>query len=205
MTSRDGAMLELAILGLLDENDLHGYELRKRLGDLLGLRRYLVRLPLSRARPPGAAGLVKVVSSQPVAAAPSPMTGSLAGELAAFGAQRRGRGPRRRRTARRSTASPTPAAGWASCWPTPTCPTTRRSPSLASAAPRPRRAPRPVRAAPRRAAPADRHRTPPGERAPRTPPALPAGRDPSATGADIPRPARSLIERARSTTDRPDH
>ena len=29
-------MLELAVLGLLEENDLHGYELRKRLGDLLG-------------------------------------------------------------------------------------------------------------------------------------------------------------------------
>ena len=31
-------MLDLAVLGLLEENDLHGYELRKRLGDLLGLR-----------------------------------------------------------------------------------------------------------------------------------------------------------------------
>lgn len=29
-------MLELAVLGLLKEHDLHGYELRKRLGDLLG-------------------------------------------------------------------------------------------------------------------------------------------------------------------------
>ena len=29
-------MFDLAILGLLDETDLHGYELRKRLGDLLG-------------------------------------------------------------------------------------------------------------------------------------------------------------------------
>src|ERR671910_799882 len=31
-------MFDLAILGLLEENDLHGYELRKRLGDLLGGR-----------------------------------------------------------------------------------------------------------------------------------------------------------------------
>ena len=30
-------MFDLAILGLLDETDLHGYELRKRLGDLLGV------------------------------------------------------------------------------------------------------------------------------------------------------------------------
>ena len=31
-------MIELAILGLLDEADLHGYELRKRLGELPGTR-----------------------------------------------------------------------------------------------------------------------------------------------------------------------
>src|SRR5688572_1117109 len=30
------AVLELAILGLLKEQDLHGYELRRRLGELLG-------------------------------------------------------------------------------------------------------------------------------------------------------------------------
>ena len=84
-------MLELAILGLLDENDLHGYELRKRLGDLLGLRLAIsfgsLYPALSRLEKHG---LVKVVSAQPVPAPPrSPMSGSLAGELAAFGAQRR--------------------------------------------------------------------------------------------------------------------
>ncbi|HET8620456.1 MAG TPA: PadR family transcriptional regulator [Acidimicrobiales bacterium] len=83
-------MLELAILGLLEENDLHGYELRKRLGDLLGLRLAIsfgsLYPALGRLEK---AGLVKVVSSKPVAATPrSPMSGSLAGELAAFGAQR---------------------------------------------------------------------------------------------------------------------
>src|SRR5438045_322429 len=31
-------MIDLAILGLLKEQDLHGYELRKRLGDLPGAR-----------------------------------------------------------------------------------------------------------------------------------------------------------------------
>jgi DNA-binding PadR family transcriptional regulator len=84
-------MLELAILGLLDENDLHGYELRKRLGDLVGLRLAIsfgsLYPGLSRLE---RHGLVKVVPARPVAAPPrSPMSGSLAGELAAFGAQRR--------------------------------------------------------------------------------------------------------------------
>jgi DNA-binding PadR family transcriptional regulator len=87
-------MLELAILGLLDENDLHGYELRKRLGDLLGLRLAIsfgsLYPALGRLEK---AGLVKVVSNRPAPAAPRvPMSGSLAGELAAFGAQRRAAG-----------------------------------------------------------------------------------------------------------------
>ena len=84
-------MLELAVLGLLDENDLHGYELRKRLGDLLGLRLAIsfgsLYPALGRLEK---AGLVKVVTHRatpPVAAAP--MSGSLVGEMAAFRAQRR--------------------------------------------------------------------------------------------------------------------
>jgi DNA-binding PadR family transcriptional regulator len=94
-------MLELAILGLLEENDLHGYELRKRLGDLLGLRLAIsfgsLYPALGRLEK---AGLVKVVSSRPATArSPAPMSGSLVGELAAFRAQRRaaagsGRGAR---------------------------------------------------------------------------------------------------------------
>ncbi len=84
-------MLDLAILGLLDENDLHGYELRKRLGDLVGLRLAIsfgsLYPALTRLEKHG---LVKAVSATPVEAPPrSPMSGSLAGELAAFGAQRR--------------------------------------------------------------------------------------------------------------------
>jgi DNA-binding PadR family transcriptional regulator len=84
-------MLELAILGLLDENDLHGYELRKRLGDPVGLRLAIsfgsLYPALSRLE---RHGLVEVVSGQPGAAPPrSPMSGSLAGELAVFGSQRR--------------------------------------------------------------------------------------------------------------------
>ncbi len=84
-------MLELAVLGLLEENDLHGYELRKRLGDLLGLRLAIsfgsLYPALGRLEK---AGLVKAVSNR--AAAPkssAPMSGSLVGELAAFRAQRR--------------------------------------------------------------------------------------------------------------------
>jgi DNA-binding PadR family transcriptional regulator len=94
-------MLELAVLGLLDENDLHGYELRKRLGDLLGLRLAIsfgsLYPALGRLEK---AGLVKAVSHRPAPSGPSaPMSGSLAGELAAFRAQRRaasgsGRGTR---------------------------------------------------------------------------------------------------------------
>jgi DNA-binding PadR family transcriptional regulator len=94
-------MLELAVLGLLEEQDLHGYELRKRLGDLLGLRLAIsfgsLYPALGRLEK---AGLVKIVSSRPTPAGPAaPMSGSLAGELAAFRAQRRaaasgGRGAR---------------------------------------------------------------------------------------------------------------
>ena len=82
-------MLELAILGLLEEHDLHGYELRKRLGELLGLRLAIsfgsLYPALGRLEK---AGLVKAVTSRP--APHPPMTGSLVGEMAAFRAQRRG-------------------------------------------------------------------------------------------------------------------
>jgi DNA-binding PadR family transcriptional regulator len=94
-------MLELAVLGLLEDNDLHGYELRKRLGELLGQRlgtSFGSLYPaLGRLE---AAGLVKVVTSRPATRRPAaPMSGSLVGELAAFRAQRReasagGRGAR---------------------------------------------------------------------------------------------------------------
>ena len=87
-------MLELAILGLLQEQELHGYELKKRLGETLG--------PFSGAsfgslypalRRLEAAGAVKAVEANPgmpasASARPMPMTGSLGGELAAFRARR---------------------------------------------------------------------------------------------------------------------
>ena len=84
-------MLELAILGLLKEQELHGYELKKRLTEALGpfssvsfgsLYPALARLE--------AAGAVKAVEAHelPADGPPIPMTGSLAGERAAFRARR---------------------------------------------------------------------------------------------------------------------
>ena len=85
-------MLELAILGLLKEQELHGYELKKQLGDTLGpfsgasfgsLYPALKRLETAGA----------IAASEAVAGpAPSPvipMTGSLGGEIAAFRARKR--------------------------------------------------------------------------------------------------------------------
>ena len=89
-------MLELAILGLLKENELHGYELKKRLTDALGpfssvsfgsLYPCLARLER--------AGAVKAVEALPGGrpTTPIPMTGSIAGEAAAFLARRQSRLP----------------------------------------------------------------------------------------------------------------
>lgn len=79
-------MIELALLGLLTEQDLHGYELKKQLGDLLGswstisfgsLYPALARLEK--------AALVKAVEANGHPVEPAmPMTGALSGELAAF-------------------------------------------------------------------------------------------------------------------------
>lgn len=98
-------MLELAILGVLKEQELHGYELKKRLTETLGafssvsfgsLYPALARLE--------AAGAVTVVEAGPPHAGPlapaAPMTGSIAGEAAAFRARRASArpGPRPSRT-----------------------------------------------------------------------------------------------------------
>ena len=79
-------MLELAILGLLTEAPLHGYELKKRLGETLGhvwgvsygsLYPALARLERT--------GAIEVVDppAPPAAPIPIPATGSIAGEAAA--------------------------------------------------------------------------------------------------------------------------
>jgi len=95
-------MLELAILGLLEEGDLHGYELRKRLGSMLGA---LSSVSFGSLYPALArleqAGSVAVVTADEVADDDddaSPATGSLRGELAAFRARSRQiSGPRSKR------------------------------------------------------------------------------------------------------------
>jgi DNA-binding PadR family transcriptional regulator len=83
-------MIDIAILGLLKDQDLHGYELRKRLDELPGARPtvsfgslYPALGRLERA------GFVKAVTFQTTPAPAAPMSGSLTGELAAFRALRR--------------------------------------------------------------------------------------------------------------------
>lgn len=84
-------MLELAILGLLKEQELHGYELKKRLSDTLGFASGVsfgsLYPALARLE---AAGAVKAVEAFASAAPPVPLTGSLGGELAVFRARKAG-------------------------------------------------------------------------------------------------------------------
>ncbi|HEX2381598.1 MAG TPA: PadR family transcriptional regulator [Acidimicrobiales bacterium] len=84
-------MIDLAILGLLKEQDLHGYELRKRLSELPGARSGVVSFgslypALNRLE---RSGMVKAVEANTRANRPVPSSGSLAGELAAFRARHR--------------------------------------------------------------------------------------------------------------------
>jgi len=90
-------MLELAILGLLKEQELHGYELKKRLTDALGAFSSVsfgsLYPALARLEAAGAVRVVIFAASEPAPPSPVvPMTGSIAGEAAAF---------RNRRTAAR--------------------------------------------------------------------------------------------------------
>ena len=94
-------MLDLAILGLLEEGELHGYEIRKRLREHLGL---LANVSFGSFYPAlsrlEAAGAVEAVdATAPAGRAPAPPTGSLSGELAVFRA-RRHTNPRTRRSRR---------------------------------------------------------------------------------------------------------
>jgi len=101
-------LLELAILGLLKEQDLHGYELKKRLTEALGA---LSSVSFGSLYPAlgrlESAGAVRAVATPPgdgpgeAGTLPPvvPMTGSIAGEAAAFRARRSaGRPPRPSRT-----------------------------------------------------------------------------------------------------------
>src|SRR6266545_5866753 len=83
-------MIDIAVLGLLKEQDLHGYELRKRLDELPGSRPTVsfgsLYPALGRLEK---AGYVKAVTFQTTPLPAAPMSGSLAGELAAFRSVRR--------------------------------------------------------------------------------------------------------------------
>ena len=84
-------MLDLAILGLLFEQEMHGYEIRRRLRDELGLFANIsfgsLYPALSRLERSGA---VTVAAAGAVAAPPIPSTGSLSGERAGLRARRAG-------------------------------------------------------------------------------------------------------------------
>ena len=83
-------MIDLAILGLLREQDLHGYELRRRISDLAGLKPVVsfgaLYPALGRLERDGALKAVEAATGPEV---PLPPTGSLAGEAAAYPARRR--------------------------------------------------------------------------------------------------------------------
>jgi len=89
-TGRSGLMLELAILGLLEDQELHGYEIRKRLRDELGLFSNIsfgsLYPALSRLERDGAVRAIEDPGDD--AGGPVPMTGSLSGERAALRARR---------------------------------------------------------------------------------------------------------------------
>ncbi len=96
-------MLELAILGLLKEQPLHGYELKKRLGETLGSLwgiSYGSLYPALRRLEHD--GSIEIVEPD-TAAAPMPATGSLDGDLAAARIRRPAKATRRTRKAYRLT------------------------------------------------------------------------------------------------------
>lgn len=98
-------MLELPILGLLTEEPLHGYELKKRLDETVGVVAGVSYGSLYPAlRRLERAGAIEVLLPAE-AGVPIPATGSIGGETAAAGARaaltERGRGMRRRLTTSR--------------------------------------------------------------------------------------------------------
>jgi len=87
-------MLDLAILGLLEERDLHGYEIRRQLREHLGLLANVsfgsIYPALTRLEKSGAVVAAEGGGdgSTETPAAPAPPTGSLSGELAVLRARR---------------------------------------------------------------------------------------------------------------------
>lgn len=82
-------MLELAILGLLHDEDLHGYELKKQLTELLGSWSSVSFGSLYPAlRRLEKAGEVEATTPSADPAPAAPMSGSLSGEVALFKARK---------------------------------------------------------------------------------------------------------------------
>src|SRR5580692_400607 len=90
-------MLDMAILGLLEEGDLHGYEIRRQLREHLGLLANVsfgsIYPALTRLEKTGA---VVAIDATDQAVAVAPPTGSLSGELNVL-RSRRHAAPRARR------------------------------------------------------------------------------------------------------------
>ncbi|MBF6554644.1 MAG: PadR family transcriptional regulator [Acidimicrobiales bacterium] len=101
-------MLDLAILGLLHEQELHGYEIRRRLRDELGLFANIsfgsLYPALSRLEGSGAVAVTESAGPATVAV-PMPSTGSISGDRAGLRARRAGtpRGTKRSRKVYRIT------------------------------------------------------------------------------------------------------
>lgn len=95
-------MLDLAILGLLEERDLHGYEIRRQLREHLGLLANVsfgsIYPALTRLEKAGAVATTEGGAEPGGArlAAPAPLTGSLSGELAVLRSRRHSPGRSRR-------------------------------------------------------------------------------------------------------------
>ncbi len=100
-------MLDLAILGLLHDQELHGYEIRRRLRDELGLFANISfgSLYPALSRLQKAAAVTVTESTGTSAVTPLPSTGSLSGERAGLRARRAGttRGTKRSRKVYRIT------------------------------------------------------------------------------------------------------
>ncbi len=104
-------MLELAILGLLQEQELHGYEIRRRLRDELGLFANIsfgsLYPALSRLESSGSVAVAESTGATPIPPIPPiPPTGSLSGDRAGLRARRAAapRGTKRSRKVYRITA-----------------------------------------------------------------------------------------------------
>jgi DNA-binding PadR family transcriptional regulator len=85
-------MLDMAILGLLEERDLHGYEIRRRLREHLGLLANVsfgsIYPALTRLEKCGAVVAADGGTSETSSPSPAPPTGSLSGELAVLRSRR---------------------------------------------------------------------------------------------------------------------